>query len=203
MLFEIEHEMVEFDRGVSRLKHKPVLRAAAFVELRETHPFCGESLGNTQRKWIGHSILLDSLRCGKKNSDSQTHRLNLLSVQLAINNNINNKITHFIRHFWVPESTQAMGFSSALMRISGPMRHLVQCALPEYAPCRASRIQSPKTRWGSFWKKAGKITKQQCPIYPSLPFRGFYGKSLGRNDGNFQQVMEGDKKNSGRSGKLT
>lgn len=43
MLFEIEHEMVEFDRGVSRLKHKPVLRAAAFVELRETHPFCGES----------------------------------------------------------------------------------------------------------------------------------------------------------------
>ena len=156
-------------------------------------PFCWIRLDVVKKKTQTHRL-----------TDSQTHRLNLLSVQLAINNNINNKITHFIRHFWVPESTQAMGFSSALMRISGPMRHLVQCALPEYAPCRASRIQSPKTRWGSFWKKAGKITKQQCPIYPSLPFRGFYGKSLGRNDGNFQQVMEGDKKkNSGRSGKLT
>jgi hypothetical protein len=57
---------------------------------------------------------------------------------------------------------------------------------PEFNP--------PKLVGDHFGKKAGKITKQQCPIYPSLPFRGFYGKSLGRNDGNFQQVMEGDKK---------
>ena len=60
MLFEIEHEMLKFDGGVSRLKHKPVLRAA--VQLRETNPFCGESLisENTQGKDIGQSILLDS-----------------------------------------------------------------------------------------------------------------------------------------------
>lgn len=100
MLFEIEHEMVEFDRGVSRLKHKPVLRAAAFVELRETHPFCGESWETRNANELVTPFCWIRLDVVKKKT--QTHRLNLLSVQLAINNNINNKITPFHQAFLGP-----------------------------------------------------------------------------------------------------